>query len=206
MDCWKSIGIAGSSRGSGATHLSVALANYAASGLGEKTAYLELNGHKQIGHWKNAGEDGYFQDLRVHYYPNLKKEEIPIILNRDYDRVIMDFGDAYASFREDLLRCGRKVFLLNLSRWQKFEAEKMINSVQRKDWGGIQPVYASVNAQKEIKREIERKYGTQIESIPLLPDPGRIHSNDFACMELILGYPAAKVKRKKSLIPFRRKK
>lgn len=165
-----------------------------------------MNGHKEIVHWKNTCEDGYFLDLGIHYYPNVKKEEIPIILNRDYDRIIIDFGDAYEGCREDLLRCGRKVFLLNLSRWQKNEAEIMINTAQRKDWGGIQPVYASVNFQKEVKREVEKEYGIQIEQIPFLPDPMRIRANDFACMDFILGRSAAKAKRKKSLIPYRKKK
>lgn len=185
--------------------MSVALANYAASALGEKTAYLELNKHDEIRHWKNAGENGYFKDSCIHYYPNLNKEEIPIILNRDYERIIMDFGDAYAGFREEMLRCGRKVFLLNLNFWQKFAAEKMADSVLEKEWGGIQPFYASANMQKSVKREMEKEYGIQILEIPFLENPKCVRTDAFACMDIILGRSAAKTKRKKSLIPFQRK-
>lgn len=183
----------------------MALANYAASGLDEKTAYLELNGHGEIGNWKHAGKDGYFTDLKIHYYPNLKKEAIPIILNRDYERIIMDFGDAYDAFREEMLRCERKVFLLNLNFWQKYAAEKMADSIQGKNWGGIQPFYASMGAQEEVKKAMEKEYGMRIYEIPFIPNSKHVRAEEFECMDFILGRSVAKTKRKKSLIPFKRK-
>ncbi len=200
-DCWKSIGIAGSIRGSGATHLSVALANYAASGLGEKTACLELGGHGELANWKMAEEEGYFTDQKIHYYPDVKKEQIPIILNRGYERIIMDFGDAYVSFREELLRCDRKVMLLNLNPWQEFAARRMLDAMGRKDWGNIKPLYAGRNAQKACKKTLEREYGVTILEIPLIPEPGRIRADEFSCMDLILGRAAGKNKRRKSRMP-----
>ena len=61
----RSIGIAGSICGSGVTHLSIALANYAASGLGEKTACLELSRHGELRHWKAVNEKNYFTDAGI---------------------------------------------------------------------------------------------------------------------------------------------
>lgn len=205
-DCWKSIGIAGSIRGSGVTHLSVALANYAVSGLGKKTAYLELHANGEIAHWKMAGTKGYFTDKKIHYYPKLERGQIPILLNDDYECVIMDFGDEYISFREEMLRCDRKVFLLNINLWQNFYAKKLLDVVQKEDWGNIQPLYASANAQKKLKREMEKSYGIQIENIPLIQDPACITSDKFACLDRILGHSAAKAKRKNLPIPIWKKK
>ncbi len=183
----------------------MALANYAASGLGEKTAYLELGGHGEIAHWKPANEKGFFTDAGICYYPDFKREQIPILLNQGYEKIIMDFGDAYLSFREELLRCDQKVFLLNLNPWQKYAAKKLISTVRNEDWGGMNPLYAGVNVEETVKRSAEREYGVQIVKIPILPNPKCIRSAEFSCMNLILESAAAKAKRK-PLIPIRRKK
>lgn len=205
-DCWKSIGIAGSIRGSGVTHLSVALANYAASGLGKKTAYLELHANGEIAHWKKAGAEGYFIDKKIHYYPKLKREQIPILLNCDYECVIMDFGDEYICFRKELLCCDKKVFLLNLNLWQNFYAKKLLDMIRKEEWGNIQPLYASANVQKKMKLDLENDYGIQIEKIPFIPDPVCIKSDIFACFDRILGHSAVKAKRKNLPIPIWKKK
>lgn len=212
MDCWKtkeivtkSVGIAGSIRGSGATHLSVALANYAASGLGQKTAYLELDGHGEIAHWKETNKQGYFTVNGVHYYPNVKRDQIPILLNYDYEWIFMDFGDEYRLFREDLLRCDRKIFLLNLNPWQEFYAKEMLRAVLQKNWGGIQPVYAGVKMQYEEKKRMEREFGIMVTQIPLILNPNCVMAEQFSFFDAMLGRFAAGRKRKRSLIPKRRR-
>lgn len=201
-DCWRSIGIAGSIRGSGATHLSVALANYAASGLGKKTACLELNGHGEMRRWKEAKEGGYFEDGGIQYYPDVKEEQIPILLNRAYDTILMDFGDAYEQFRMEMLRCERKVFLLNLNPWQTFAAEQMICAVKEERWGGIQPFYAGMHMQKAIREALEQKYSIKIAEVPFLPDARSIPADAFSCLDAVLGRQPAATKRKKSRKPF----
>ena len=183
----------------------MALANYAAGGLGEKTAYLEICGHGEISHWKEINKDGYFTDQGVCYYPNLKKEQIPILLNHGYERIIMDFGDEYIAFREELLWCERKVFLLNLNPWQEFDAKKMINNVKDKSWGEAQPVYAGRNAQKAIKKAVEKECKIAVKEIPLIEDPRQVKEEAFSFMDFILGTPAKTVKKRKSLLPIKRR-
>ena len=206
-DCWKkkektqktvkSIGIAGAIRGSGATHLSVALANYAASGLGEKTACLELGGHGELAHWKAVNKKGYFTDAKIHYYPDFKKEQIPVLINCAYEKIIMDFGDAYISCQGELLRCDRKIVLLNLNPWQEFTAKRMIERIQSGEWGNAVPVYASVNAVKAIKKSIEREYRISIAEIPLIPNPACVSQEAFSCMNFLSGHDAKYYKKKK---------
>ena len=184
----------------------MALANYLASGLGEKTAYLELCGHGEVSHWKETNPKGYFTDIKIDYYPDLKREQIPILLNHPYEKIIMDFGDAYLNFREELLRCDGKIFLLNLNPWQKYAAEKMIHTTEKDHWGGIEPFYGSVQAQKEIKKRLEKKYAIEIMDIPLLPNPRSVPAEVFPVMDSILGNPIARKKGVKSLIAIGRKK
>lgn len=188
------------------THLSVALANYAASGLCKKTAVLEVHAYGELTHWKEAGQQGYFIDRRIHYYPNVKREQIPILINRDYDCIILDFGDEYLSFREEFLHCEKKVILLSLNPWQKFTAVNLLEAMQRKSWGNIQPMYASVHTQKNMKQEIEKLYGIEIFEIPQIWNPVCITPDKFACLEQILCRSAVKAKRKHLPIPIWKKR
>lgn len=184
----------------------MALANYAASALGEKTAYLELDGHGGMTHYKPTGEKGYFIQAGVHYYPEMKKEEIPILLNCEYEKIIMDFGDSYMSHREELLRCDRKIFLLNLNPWQEYAAKKLVYTVLSEGWGNIKPLYAGVNAQKAVKEAVERECRIDIMELPLIPNPMCIRSEEFFCMDFMLGGFAAKSKRRNTRIPIKRKR
>ena len=212
MDCWKkkeplprSIGIAGSIRGSGATHLAVALANYAASGQNERAACPELGASKELARWKEAGKDGCFKEKGVSYYPNVKREQIPILLNRSYEKILMDFSDDYSGYREELLRCGRKIFLLNLNPWQAYAARELLEEIQSDKWGNIRPVFASLNPQKMVKNAIEQEFKIQVISLPLIPDPFRIRPETFACMDFLSGGLAAKYKRRNTLLPIFKK-
>lgn len=200
------VGIAGSVPGSGVTHLSVALANYAASGLGEKTACLELSGRGEFGHWKAAGAEGYFVDRGIHFYPDFPEREMPILMNRDYERIILDFGEDYVRCREEILRCHRKIFLLNLNPWQMSAAEKLISTVQGDNWKGIRPCYASLHTDRARKKAMEKKFGIRIEELPILNQPCCIPAEAFACLDGLLAHHAAVPKKKKQLIPIKIRK
>ena len=108
----RTVAIAESTIGCGATDLAVCLANYAASGLGETTAYLELNQRDEIKYWKEVNKEGYFLEKGVHYYPKIRKERIPLLMNQNYDRIIFNIGTCYVECREEILRCEQKIFLL----------------------------------------------------------------------------------------------
>ena len=181
------------------------MANYAASGLGEKTACLELGGQGELAHWNEVNRKGFFTEAGIDFYPNLKKEQIPILLNCGYETVIMDFGDDYQGCIGELLRCDRKILLLNLNPWQKFAAQKIVQSVQCGEWGDMAPVYASVHAQESVKKALEKEYRISIAKLPVIPDPTCICAEEFPYMDFILGRGSANYKRRKTLIPILRK-
>lgn len=186
--------------------MSVALANYAASGLDEKTAYVELSGHGELKNWKEAGIAGYFSDQEVCFYPDFSREKIPLLLNYGYETVILDFGEAYESYREEILRCHRKIFLLNLNPWQKSAAEKMVDTVQGENWGNIHPYYASVHAGTTEKKAVETEFGIHIDEIPVIQNPRCVEAELFSCMNQILDRRDFATAKKKRLIPIKRKR
>lgn len=180
------------------------MANYAASGLGEKTACVEIHGHGQLSQWKTAGSKGYFKDKSVYYYPDFHKDRIPILLNSDYERIILDFGDAYIDCRKEIMRCDRKIFLLNLNPWQQSAAKYLIRTVKKEEWGHIQPVFGSVKASKEVRMAVEKEFQIHIEAIPLLEESCCIPGEAFSGLNHLIGFTAAK-KRNRLRIPTRRK-
>ena len=212
MDCWKkkekirkSIGIAGSVCGSGATHLSVALANYAASALGENTACLELGRQGEFAYWKTASPKGYFKDSGIDYYPGMKMEHIPTLLNCGYETIIMDFGNDYQNCFGEILRCDRKIILLNLNPWQEFAAKKLVQAVQSEKWGNTVPVYAGIHLHEPIKKALEKEFQISIVKLPFIPDPTRINPEAFPSLDYLLCYNAANYKRIKALPPIWKK-
>lgn len=185
--------------------MSVALANYAASGLGERTACLELGGHGEWTHWKAVNQKGYFTDAKIDYYPCLTEDKIPTLLNCGYEKLIMDFGDEYKKYYGELLRCDRKIILLNLNPWQEFAARKIVQAVQNGQWGNAMPVYASVHAQESVKRALEKELKISVIKLPAIPDPMHILPEEFPCMDFILGRGAMNYKRRKTRFPVFRK-
>lgn len=183
----------------------MALANYAASGLGEKTACLELGGQQEFGRWKTAGREGYFTEAGIDYYPGLDKTQIPMLLNCGYEIIIMDFGDDYRNASGELLRCDRKIILLSLNPWQEFAARKLVQTVQSAEWGNAVPVYAGVHIQKPVKKALEKEFGISVLTLPVIPDPVCIRAEEFPCMDLILGRRTENNKRKKARIPIRKR-
>ena len=182
----------------------MALANYCASGRNERTAYVEVYGHGELSQWKKANDEGFFKEQDVYYYPDYGKERIAKMLNMDYDRIIMDFGDAYLSHREEIMRCDKKIFLLSLSPWQKFSSTYLIRTVKNEEWGSIRPVFASVAASENEIKEVEREFKIEVEQIPIMRNPCCIPGNVFSELENFLdSVPVNEGKRLS--FPFRRR-
>lgn len=163
-----------------------------------------MYGHGQLSQWKKANDEGYFMEQGIYYYPDFGKDKIPMLLNMEFDKIIMDFGDAYLSYREEIMRCDRKIFLLSLNPWQNFAAKYLVRTVKNEEWGGIQPVFGAVAASEGIKREVEREYQIHIRHVPVLPEPCCIPGSAFADLGALLS-SASVQKEKKLRIPIIRK-
>lgn len=131
------IGIAGTAAGLGVTHLCIALANYTASKQRKKTACLELAAtksfeqlglchlvHKEV---KDAAHH-YFKIHDVDYYPNIQKEDLPLLTNSGYEILILDFGTLNNTCLDELFRCDRKFLLCSSAPWRKSELSSCLSS------------------------------------------------------------------------------
>ena len=125
------VGITGTGRGTGVTHLSVLAANYMASALQRRTAVIEWNDHGtwktmkdicQAGSAKQADSADYrYKIFGVTYYMQGAPRVLASCLDGTYDEIIIDFGELRPSIRAEWLRCEVKIVMTALSEW-KLEA------------------------------------------------------------------------------------
>ncbi|BCJ97262.1 hypothetical protein [Anaerocolumna chitinilytica] len=128
------IGIAGTHKGAGVTHLGLMLTTCLSEGLGLNTAYLHWTDNKDVcflrNHFcpedKNDSFDEEFQVSRAVFYPRVRREKMFDILSEGYDCIVMDFGSSYKDHREEFLRCDKKIIVSCLSPWKRFYLEEFI--------------------------------------------------------------------------------
>lgn len=116
----------GLGNGVGVTHLCIMMANYRTSILRQKTAVLEWKaGRVNINGISSmeaicTGKTGSipYRVLEVDYYPAAGGEELSGCVNKDYQKIILDFGNWRDECRTEFLRCNKKIIVMSLSEWQ----------------------------------------------------------------------------------------
>lgn len=169
------IGLIGINRGVGVTYTGMLLAYYFSSEKRNKTAYLECNSHldfarlQEAYEWSNEDERTFTLD-RTTYYKQVAKNQIPEILNDDYDCYILDFGTDYTSFMKEFIRCGNKIIIGDSAIWNQSRMITFLKSIENnkgsKNWTYMIP-YADKRLVLGMANETDRCFI----GIPFEPDP-----------------------------------
>ena len=187
------IGIFGTHKGVGATHLGISLANYLSEWLGRKTAFIECYPQKDIqfiqyyvnGRIESKEDKEYFNVHRVTYYKNVKEQEIAEIVGNDYDCVVLDLGTDFNKGKNEFLRCDRRIVVSSLTIWKKQELEKFIvNTCHIKysdQWTYVIPFVQSKDIKKAAK-ELHR----EIYEIPYEPDPFALSTDTIQLFQKLI--------------------
>ncbi len=180
-----SIGILGIEKGCGATHLTIALANYMQSALGKKTAVMELSGQRELQSLMEK-EGGKIQKLLgVSYYTDLCGGSIPDIMNSRYEAVILDLGADYETAREEFLRCDRKIVVGSISPWRVFAYERFLNKITSTEnyeaWE-----FLVLFANLLDKKALQKRYGMHMLSIPWIENPFYLQQEDLVFLQKII--------------------
>ncbi len=149
------IGIAGTHKGVGVTHLGLMLTSCISEGIGLSTAFLHwpdsrdicllrnhffsedegISGNKNIPgkegicrseHLFNSEQREEFTVSKASFYPGVGKESMAEILAKGYDCIVMDFGNAFKEHREEFLRCDKKIVVGSLTPWKRYCMEDFI--------------------------------------------------------------------------------
>ena len=172
-----SIGITSAYKGAGATHLGLMLTSCMSEGLGLKTAYLHCQNSKDIAYLYN-----YFHSLaegvrresftvaNATFYPYVSSEMIAHILARSYDCVVLDFGNNYSEYKEEFLRCDKKIAVGSLIPWKRYYLEEFIrksgNVTGSADW-----IYAVTHTDSKAAAKGAKQLQKKLSVIPYLEDP-----------------------------------
>lgn len=167
------IGIAGVGHGVGCTHFSIMLLNYLAGFRRKKAALLEFNGSGALEMLEKVcigciGQEKPCRILEADYYKSAGQKELAEVLSREYEEILIDFGNMEEGDWAGFLRCDRQFLIGSFSEWQQerfreFELKK--RPVGRKSWQSL-----AAFGSEETRKEFMRRYRIFAERIPFSAD------------------------------------
>lgn len=169
------IGLIGTHPGVGVTYTGLMLAFYMGEECGKQTAYLECNDHQDMiaiyssYQWKKEEEDSFFFH-RVTCYPQVTSDQIPAIMNEDYDCIIIDFGCDYQSSKEELLRCHKKIVIGGRASWEGVSLLNFWDETKALP-GGLSWQYFIPQASNKLIKEVKKEVKREISAVPFIEEP-----------------------------------
>ena len=178
------IGVIGTERGVGATHLSLMLGVFLSIVKGYKVAVVELNhpgSIRQAGVILKSIKPFFRKKLLnlITLYTESDEAELSEVISMEYDYVIVDYGCDFNKNKKSYLMCPHKIVIGSLSWWRLHNYVAFIanNSAEKsiKHW-----LFMATSPVKEGIRYLNREFKIEVEEIPYEPDPFMLkNSLDF---------------------------
>lgn len=181
------IGVIGTHKGVGVTHISILLANYFSKWMGKQTAYVEYGAQNEIVHLEEEYESNMDRHFKLHgvtYYKNVHDKDIGTIMGSNYQCIIVDLGTDFNKGKNEFLRSDKKVIVGSKSQWKKHEIVNFLNGVhevKERNWTYILP-FAK---EKEISA-LRKEYDEPFYSFPFEPSPFVISAKTVEILQKIL--------------------
>lgn len=184
----RTIGIAGSRKGVGVTHLAIMLANYLTSVERYKTAVVEMNGSgafrtiqkysKKSSLESKRYSHEFFEREQVIYYPQPSERTLAGIFSSDYEYIIMDFGCAWKQQKLEWVRCNKNLLVGSCCEWQQKSFSEMLEEVSM--WIKIEECSClSLFGVRQVRKELEKGFRTKLGQIPFEENPFLLHKEHF---------------------------
>lgn len=176
----------------GVTHLSIALCNYCVSKRKKTCAYLELHRRNEISQLITETHlldclrgHSYFRLHGVDFYPAVDIEDIPALLNLDYDYLILDAGAMNEGFFSEFLRCDRKLIVGSLAPWKswKYEAFFQNNTNTLNLRKGFD--YLVQTGVKTNVSSFARKHHINLQTVPFINNPFCLEKDIFPFLGIL---------------------
>ncbi len=188
----KVLSVLGMTEASGATRLALAIANYCASAQRRKTAYGEIADETKLGAILEkarciGAQPVGFEDSFLRYYPALGKEEIKILMDQNWERLILDqtmddkTGIAIGSGAQHIL-------MIDPTPWRYHQIQLgMRNLMENKQLYRL--LMGNAYTYIEEKRWIDRfseEFGINLHKIPWIRDPYCLRREDRKTIEQVM--------------------
>ena len=166
-------GIAGIGKSVGCTHFTIMYANYLAGFCRKKTAVIE---------WNNSGDferiekvcTGRVEEYRpchileADYYKNAGEKDMGLILDENYEEILIDFGPLDDMSGNEFRRCEKKFMVVSFSEWQQEIIRESVCEKYRAEKKGWQ--FVASFGSEETRKEFERRFGISAKRIPFSAD------------------------------------
>lgn len=187
------IGIMGTQRGVGVTHLAIMLGNYINAKYYKSTAILEINQTGAFEELRKSYVDkchehqGFytFSIAGVTYYYKVKKEMLGMIYSQKLEYLIIDFGEMEIDYTQEFLKCNIKIVVGNLNPWNSSRLIHYMEAFIAMDYMKKIKYVTRFGTYEDI-RQINNIYKTSISAAPFEPDPFLIHGGNFEFLDKLL--------------------
>lgn len=184
------VGIIGSSEGTGVTHFAIMLAGFLAAKEKYKTALIELNhtgafeALRQL-YGKKKGPEGVFCLNGVDYYSGVDSKQMANIWSRGYDYLVLDMGHLWKENQYELLRCNLSCIVGSCTEWKLQQFSDCIERYNENS-GSLPCMYLSAFGVPELRKELEKKSDVRIDVIPFELTPFVLQRKNLAFFERFL--------------------
>lgn len=169
------IGIMGTHRGAGTTHLAMMLSVFLGIVKGEKIALVEMNGRgcfrqaRIIRSVLDAHKNKTFYK-KISIFEQSELNDLGEIVSRGYSYVIVDFGSGYEANREPFLLCNVKIVVGSLSWWKLQHYVSFIAKSEGEQSGKFR-IYLANCSTESGRKYLYGKFHIRVKEIPYVPDP-----------------------------------
>jgi len=183
------IGVLGTGHAVGTTHFCILTANYLCSACGKRTAVLEWNGHGDFARFGSActGEDrerAVYRIQDVDFYPGADGCRLADCMEKEYQRIVIDFGILKEQKNAELLRCHKVFLMVSFSEWQEGAFGKMDTWRESALHNGWQCL--TVFGSEESRIQWNKRRRPAILRIPFSVDAFTVTEEEMAWMKPLL--------------------
>ena len=177
----RSIGVCGVTVCAGATHLSVAIANYMESVLGITTVIIDYSKDQEL-YQMTAGRKK--SEREICCFSGWDSQNMS--LKDGYPAQVLDFGNDFRCAGRLFPLCDRRIILGSLSDWKSSSYECFLSVLEKS--GGIPENFSflSRNESRQAVRKLKKEYGITILPEPFFQDPYRIEQKHFGFFQKLI--------------------
>lgn len=170
------VGVMGTARGVGTTHLAVMLANYYANGCGRRTCLIELSGHKD--YMKICdGANIEVSDIRHFSYKGIDfhvcdgTKNIANYMAGEYEVVVIDMASEKEETIEELKRCDVRLVTGTTDVWKLGRLKRLLSELEN-----IRVRLCMFMGNPKEMRKLQKEYNVGVFQVPAEADPFVIQS------------------------------
>lgn len=184
------IAVCGASHGCGATHMSLALANFLCSKQNQAAAYLEYNATREIralSPEKDKKTQSFFSVKGVDLYPEVTAGRLPELLQLRYSYFILDMGVLNTNTYSEFLHCGHQFVVGSIAPWKLEEYDAFLNAFYFKKLIHQESIVFLGNLGiKENQKRFTHQFRIPVHLIPFFPNPFQLTPEDWLFFKTIL--------------------